>query len=1108
MVPMPNEIKVFKSEINGRDIRLNLDTDRFTWTHVPGTVEMAELIADWERVRIDLLWKHFETPHNESCITAFASSAQGSLRYFKRNVVVEAFGIAIEGNKRQIAQYIYRHALDRQVEVLRSLKPANWRELESTVGVHAIRALFPVDLGRLVAAAGSLSALVEVIQEQLANNTVPRHHSATYRELVMMLRGRGWLLFPAAYGDWMTGGNVRWQSFYQQGYAGSLYPLLDEVARHLTNARGQRTDKTALGMMMLAITSVLSMEDLSRNIIDAAEELFYATKLSAQASSSWVARRPGHVRSAAVGLRQMWNRHYPEKAFKATRKQQEKHNPNLLRTRGEYHWVSLARPDMEPWVQPLAAFIEERRGARTKSGPIADLNWFVDFLLSLEAPPQRPEDIDRHQHIHDPTLRNNNTLMTRLRASGLASKRHQRILRIAREFFSWYPDWLHRNGRKEIARRFKNPVTEMERVTHDNAPTGTHRRALPSWVLNELRRTLTEDDFALPRSFAADAVPVFDAVEKKVSRVWWPGTAIALTILLDLPLRSHQARWLDSGELDELYYDHRAGKEVTNINPNATVGRRESCLRLLNDPASQAEWVGMYVNTNKTALYDGRSPNGYVIPWVSKQTAELVYRMQEWNQRYLPPLAAPVTYTNEGLGKSTFAKVDRKLLPQVAPLLRDPKQPQSSIPVSRAKMARLWVAVLHETEKRVRIERNIPDFELTRLDESGKRTWKVDLHTLRVSGISAMIENGVPLEVVSQFVAGHATLVMTLWYTKFAPAKLRQEIERASELAEKEADFIGGRSFADHVEEFSPFLISKEASGRAVYDPAFASLKEHTGLWTINADGICPGTSCSTGGERQPGASEHEPVPGGRRCGLCRYWITGPAFMLGQMAAVNNLAYEIRQKGLALKAERDRLIEAEDRGERTSARYIRDRIEMTERELSIDLAEWQARYGYAMASSELMDGYLKMRDCLHRDETPALPMVTANSPDDLKTTLQEADEFLLMEYVTQTSEFMPGFRNQRAMQDKHVLLAQLLAANGIPANYLVTLSGEQRDSAANLLSATLLRFVAAQEMRRLASGEVKLSEIDGLEPAVREVAAPDTLLLSPKKRRPISLKEV
>lgn len=1081
---MIDRLKEFKSEVNGSKTLLNLDTEHFIWIKSPSNDEVSQVIQDWERVRIEILWEELAKPISDVSLKAFSARKNGALSYFKRNVVIEAFRIALEKNERQVSQHIYRRSLENQAQVLKSLKPNDWKELERIIGVQATRALFPVDLGRLFASSTSIQTLVATIETQLANNLVPRHHSSPYRELLMMLRARGWLLYPAAYNEWSTGGNVRWLPFYHGGYAGPLFPLLDETARHLMSVEGRRTEKTSLAMMMLAITSATSIEELSKEIIDEAEEVFYLTKVSLQTTSCWAQRRPGHVRSAAVGLRMMWNRHFPDKAFVTTRKQIERGKPELMRTRGEYQWVVAARPEMEAWVQPLAKFIEERQGARLKSGPINDLNWFVDYLLSLHNPPLRPEHISRSTHIHDPSLKSTDTLMMRLRNSTLQSKRQQRILRITREFFTWYLDWLFRHGMSEVASKFKNPVTELEKFIHDNTRSGTHRKALPSWVLNELRRTLTDNDFSLPRvAFNSDSVPVFDTIEQKVMRVWWPGVAISLAILLDLPLRSHQVRWLDSGELDDIIYDSNDGTEKKNKSLKAISGRHEGCLRKLRDVASQTEWTGMYVNTNKTALYDGKSPNGYVIPWISTQTIELIRRMQDWNLRYLPPLSTTVTYINEGVGKSSFAKVDHRLLPRVAPLLRDPRHLQSNVPVVRSKMARMWVAVLHETEKRVRIERDLPDFELTKLDDKGKRTWKVDLHTLRVSGISAMIENGVPLEVVSQFVAGHATLVMTLWYTKFSPAKLRQQIEEASEKAKDEADFIGGQSFAEHVEEFSPFLLSKGGSSRDVYDPAFVSLKEHSGLWTINMDGICPGTSCSTGGDRQPGAAEHEAVPGGRRCGLCRYWITGPAFMLGQMAAVNNLAYEIRKKGLELKDQRDRLIDAEDSGSKSQARFIRDRIELIERDLSLDLTEWQARYGYATASSELMDEYMVARASIS-EGMYRVPMVTANSSTEFKATLEEADEFLLMEYVTQTSEFMPAFRNREALQDKHVLLAQLLAANGIPAEYLVTLSGAQRDSAANLLTATLLQFVQAQEMRSMANGKIKLSEIDGLESAV------------------------
>lgn len=1097
---MANLAKVYTSEINGKDVLLNLDTEHFAWVHTPTGFEVEETIAYWERARLAAVWKELEKPARGASgkllkghITGFAATPAGSLRYFRAEVVKDAFGIKLSAMQ-PLAPLIRELGVERQLEVLRSLQPSNLSELRKLFGVHAIKAWFPCDLRNYLVNAGSIAALITIIEQQLADNTVPAHHSESYRELLMVLRARGYLMFPAVYDEFLAGGNVRWTPFLQQAYAGQLYPVFEEVARNLTLKGGTRSDKTGIGLTMLAATSAVTFEDFSRDLIEALEELFIGVQINKQVDTSYARRRPAAIRSTAEAFRKIWNRLYPARGYETTRKRPPGKAEETKRTRGEFKWVSIARPEMNAWVEPLATFITERKGGKIKQGPISNLNTFMDFLIAHDTPPARPEDVVRPVHIHDPTLKNSKTLMMMLRTSHVVPKSQYRVLKVAREFFQWYPDWLISQGLPEAAKRFRSPITENDTIHYDQSSGGTHRMALPSWLLNELRRTLTEDDFAVPKSVSShDWVPVWDNELQRTVRVWWPGPALCLAIMLDLPLRSHQGRWLDSGEFDEYRLDCDSRQLVKNPHPKAIPGRREQALRLIKDVMLAGEWITLYVNTNKTALFNSRSPNGYEIPWVSTRTIEMLQRMETWNRRYSPPLVSLVTYMNSGGEKAKFSKVASELLPKVAPLFRDPRLPQANTPVSHSKLARLWVKVLHETEKRVRVKWNVPDLELTKLDEKGKRTWKFDLHTLRVSGISAMLENGVPLEVVSQFVAGHATLVMTLWYAKFAPAKIRQILEKASILAQDDADFVGDQTFAEHVEEFSPFLLSKDFAERDNYDPAFESLKQHTGLWTINTDGICPGTSCSTGGDWLPGAAEYGPVPGGRRCGLCRYWITGPAFLLGQMANVNNLAYEIRKKGQALSEARERLIDAEDAGQRTKMRLIRDSIEEMERNLSLDISEWQARYQYASKSSEMMGSYKGEHARFSESGANPVQLMTANSAQELQATLIEADEYLLLEHITQMAEFMPNCRNSNAMQDKHVLLSQLLAANGIPAKYLVTLSGAKRDLAANLLSSTLLQFLEAHDMRRLVNGELLLNDVPGLEAAVRELAAPETL---------------
>ena len=56
-------------------------------------------------------------------------------------------------------------------------------------------------------------------------------------------------------------------------------------------------------------------------------------------------------------------------------------------------------------------------------------------------------------------------------------------------------------------------------------------------------------------------------------KVFDPGLPICLYTLVDTPIRSHQARWLDSGQLDEFVYNGQ--NFVLNACEFAIPGRRE-----------------------------------------------------------------------------------------------------------------------------------------------------------------------------------------------------------------------------------------------------------------------------------------------------------------------------------------------------------------------------------------------------------------------------------------------------------------------------------------------------------------------------------------------------
>lgn len=1096
---MPNnQIATFAAQLTGKPVCLNQDTEHFAVVVEPDREALTSAISTVAQAQLAAAKAWLETPleaDGRPVLRAFAPYRNNKFLSLRAERVKEVLGAPPQF---AAVPYVLGLPLSEQRQLLAKLLPQTLADLDALV-LTAARNQFPrLDLLTALEAAPTLKTFVAQLEPHL---TTPARDTTAYYApalaALLALRVQGWVMFPQAFCSWPTGLKVKWDLVQDETWVGPAFSaLLKEIGGRLAGGPAGTSPKStrAYGLTMVLMSSAASADDLAGPLIDEVETMFLQwvssikdARPSDDPTGATIDRlRPGYVRTAAQALRETWNRHHPDHAFKLTRTVAPR-TSGPLRTSGDFQWLVAQNPAMAAWQRPLSAFVESRP-TQTKAGLINELNLACDFFLSLEHPPLAPDRVDRITHIHDASFAHKQTLMQYFEATALAPKRRTQVLNYLREFFSWYKDWLHARGDKETAAAFTNPVSEHDRFVNDSSAGQTHRTALPGWLLREIRKTLTQDDFAFAKADSSlDWVNTYDTQTGTSVRVWFPGTSVCLAVMLDLPLRSHQARWLDSGVFDDSYYDPATGTDVKNPSPKAIKGRRQACLRLLQDNQLLEQWLGLFVNTNKTALYDGKSPVGYEIPYVSPELASLLLMAKDWQLRYMPPLAALATYNNDSQHKREFAKVDPRKMPKIAPLFLDPKSTQKDRPVSRAKVAKLWLRVLEETEKRIERERGVK-LELTTLNEKGERVWKYDLHTLRVSGISAMIENGVPLEVVSQFVAGHASLVMTLWYLKFAPEKLRDMLEKARAKAEAEGDFIGGEDFMENLDAFSPFLLSQNSDQRAEgTDAAFTALKAHSGIWTVNTDGICPGTSCSTGGAREAHGTEYGPVPGGRRCGLCRYWITGPAFMLGQVGQANVLIYEIRKKGLELKECKDQLIDLEDSSQLSRARQMRHRIECMERELALDLSEWQSRYSYAMASSELLEAYATAQSQVFGEAADMPALLTANSADELRVTLQETDEFILLEHITQMGEVLPGFKSREAVQEKSLILSKVLAVNGLPP-FLLTLDPKKAELAGNLFSEMLLTYVGAQDVPKVLSGEMPLSAIPNLKENVAQLA--------------------
>lgn len=1076
-------LKYFDSPVTKRRVAINPHPADFAWLYLPTKAEFEAVLREHEYIRIQETWKEWSEQDGESWIKGFRDGPNSSLRVLAARAVAERLGFE---KFRGVGDELRKLPLNEQRKLLNQCMPTCYEELKALLSPAGLNHAYGQDIRQTFMAVGDVREFVRQMCAYRPEHSDDRRMAGRYSEILLMLRARGWLLFSTAFVHWSA--SSKWRAAFNPAYAGSVAQLLHEVSGHLDDERRDHMSPVErFGCGAVLISSMTEISDMSEPFISELESLCEQWAKTAGRDGGQLAGDGRWDLKLGRALRSIWNHVHPTHQIA----NKPHHNKKtVLKTDGTFEWLVQVRPDLHVWATTMASFVSQRTLSNSKVALIAGLNFFCDYLLSLPSPPLSPELVDRRQHIHDVTLRNKVTYMQALAAWDSAARRKNLFLGYLREFFDWVRDWLHATGRSAAAASYVNPISTQDYFDTSGRPGQSFRTALPSWLLKELRNTLTEDDFAFFRGHPRhDWVTVYDRDEGKSVRQWWPGTAICLLVMLELPLRSHQARWLDSGVLDELVVDHKTGLATKNSHVGAIAGRREGCIRTLHDTLRQETWCGLFVNTNKTAMYNAAT-RGYEIPYLPPDLADYLMQVRDWSLRYLPPLAEPVLYAESGVGRHTYSSgKDISQAPRVAPLFRDPTTIEKTSPVAYSRLARAYVRLLAETEQRVKAKYGV-DIALTEPKANGKGlAWKYDLHTLRVSGISAMIENGVPLEVVSQFVAGHASLVMTLWYFKNSPGKLRDFISKAHDKATAEEDFVGSSEFLANVEQFSSFLLSKDGDQRAMGgDAAFMAMKEHTGLWTISSDGICPGTSCSEGGGLDTTGDHYGPVPGGRRCGLCRFWLTGPAFILGQVAEANNLIYQIRRKGLELAEARDLLIEQTDAGAKSKAAHTRNRIEALERELSLDITEWQARYAFAMSSSNLLEEYAEARQNLAQDRNLPAPLLTASSADELKVTLQETNEFVLIDHVTQMVDFLPGFKNREAVHEKHLMLAKVLEANDLP-QFMLQLDADMAEEASNLLSSMLLQYVKAQDLSRVLSGDLKLASLPALEAGVKELAS-------------------
>lgn len=450
---------------------------------------------------------------------------------------------------------------------------------------------------------------------------------------------------------------------------------------------------------------------------------------------------------------------------------------------------------------------------------------------------------------------------------------------------------------------FRNPLNR------ETIPTVKHaesvRDAMPTRFVRRLREIIVQDDYAWPKQAferGVDEIRWRNPGTGRWEDVWSPVRAFAIEMKLELPERTFQVRVANSGEADPERFNIATGEWLPNEHPLAgqlPYGKPMGLPRRIFDARTNSEFTGLYFNTNKTGdLGKAAADRGHVIPWQNMAILSIADRMRRWQEKY-----NPVTDLTPW---SNIKEITRRFSPDILKerggetfLFRDPCAAHTDWPVAATRLNLFWIKLCEELERRLAAEGELglggKPILLTNKGADGRTSSALyNLHSLRVTMITAWAEAGVPVDILMK-VAGHATALMTIYYQKHSIAHVTEVLNTASSammLSEQGnwQAWLKSKSY----EELTPLVAHNDPAG-------LSSLFESSPTSAIRRDhGICP-VSCSRcheGGPRVEGAvtKKHLPVPGGpQNCVRCRFFITGPCFLLGLSAHFDDVGFRYRE---------------------------------------------------------------------------------------------------------------------------------------------------------------------------------------------------------------------
>jgi hypothetical protein len=772
-----------------------------------------------------------------------------------------------------------------------------------------------------------------------------------------------------------------------------------------------------------------------------------------------------------------------------------------LKTRAAAHHgsYSLPNPKYNDWLNYYQEYLNESLLKSTRS----HYQSFNKFYKYLEC------QSDSHNPLLFLTKRAPHSFFTFLKGEPETSAKKACIHMY--DFTNWIIDnyLLVRDEETGEASAIGVPIfspSEVKKIkdfsTEKFRPAETVKTAMPTSWLIKCREIITENDFEWPKSRSNDYFWYRNPESGLQESIWAPVNAFIILMMLELPIRKIQVLSLDSGEGDDIYYDieQRTWRENTSRNAKywkkiGSSRKDRGVIKKIYTPGEPR--VGFYINTNKTQdrEHGFSETSGYTLPWNNEYLIRKLSELRAWQEQY-NPVDKPTHFKD--IPSSIFdyhpTEAALALIPDRFYLFRSPlanKGQSPDCPPSENLIVRFWWDLMDELEKQLKIEGQDVEIIIKRNKLTGQPERSIFTpHSLRVSGLSALFEAGVPIEILSKIVAGHATILMTFYYLKVEPGHITEILNDAKKKIENEQqeDLRLWLANAEHSEAQRYIVRNDDSTLQGMSEGLIPS-----GLWINNNLGICPyaGQRCHDGGEvlhksNKYKAALYGPVPGGKQnCVRCRHFVTGTPWLIPLWLHTNKLLLDAQKKSKKLEDLRknlelsvsQRFRIAKEEGASSIPASLQAEIKGLEHLLEKEINALDTILMNAHATYNLV---ADVREILFdnsnfKESESNLPkLITSDTPE---IGFKEVSEFRALDEIVQAGRLYMHVHDKNFENERNHFIDQVMFSNGATPISLVALSDAEKSAASDAAAKFLLTRLEDYELESLMSCKTTLEEL-------------------------------